>query len=177
MRFPRATGIHEHRRLTLFRGHYDLLYKSEDIISEAASTIDALSGSFNPEVRRVAEPAYQFADTFSQPDELGAYMAEIPFFTQVIPASTFSTSLYQSPSLSAPLQSLPSPTGGIGSQLAGTSLDATIMESNPHSDQSSSPSPSDRMSSNPIRYGNEQLDYNRRHANLRLQQAQAGVTV
>lgn len=159
-------------RLIQRRGHYDLLYKSEDVI-------DTIPGDLrNPEVRRVSEPVYDHFSNiaFSQTEELSAYMADLPGFTLSTPAPAFSTSLYPSPHPSATLQGVSSATTGLSIPLAGSSLNPTTIDSTPHSNQSTPPSSSENTPQTRFRGSPYQYEYQERHANLRFQQAQAGVT-
>lgn len=164
--------IFKGRRLIKRRGHYDLLYKSEDIFDQAMNSLR------NPEVRRVYEPVYPTFSTtdFPPTDDFGAYMADFPGYTLSTPAPVFSsTPLYQSPNQPSSLQGMPSPTSRISTQLASANLVPAAAERRPHPSQSPSPSSSENTPRARFRGSPYQYEYQDIDANLRLQRARAGV--
>ncbi|KAL6713587.1 hypothetical protein ACLMJK_009052 [Lecanora helva] len=159
-------------RLLYRPGHYDLLYKSEDV------TEMAIGASRNPEVRLVSEPQMDTFATFdfSPTADFGAYMADLPGFTLGTPLPSFSSSLYQTPTQTCSMPSIPSPITTATSTLAHTHLNIPTSEPQaPSNPPTSSPSPENV---NEIRFrGSEyQYSYQNCRARLRSQQLQAGFS-
>jgi len=154
------------------RGHYDLLYKSEDITDMAIESLR------NLEVRLVSEPIYDsFGNIdFSRSEDFGAYLSDIPGFTLCTPATTFSSELYSNPSQSLPTQSIPSPTNTVSTKLAQITLAPAVAESRTRSSQSTSPPSSENTTETKFRGSTYQYEYQECRVWLRSQQAQAGLT-
>ena len=157
-------------------GHYDMLYKSEDVHEMLPMPISALQ---NPEVRLVSEPMIEqtFGTcAFSPTDDIGAYLTDIPGFTLGTPMPSFSSNLYQTPTQTSPMPSVSSPTTTVSTQLAHANLNPPVSERKPHKSHSTSSSTPEKENEIKFRGSEYQYNYQNCRAKLRSQQAKAGFS-
>ncbi len=158
--------------LTQVSGHYDLLYKSKDVTEMAIGTLA------NPEVRLLSEPVYdRFERAYSHSENIGGYLLDMPGFGHCVPVTTFSSKHYQCPQDMSPTHRALSPPMNIHTKLGQTSLGPATRESlSPASKSASPPSSQKAVVEDKFRKSREQLEYEMRASNLRLEQEKAGFT-
>ncbi len=158
--------------LTQDSGHYDLLYKSEDITQMAIGTLA------NQEVRLLSNPVYdQFERAFSHSDDIGDYLLDIPGFGHCVPVTTFPSKPYQCPQDLSPTLRTLSPPMNIHTNLAQTSLSPAARESHSPASKSTSPPSSEKaVVEDKFRKSKEQLEYEKCAARMRQEQEKAGFT-
>lgn len=160
--------------LTRGSGHYDLLYKSEDVTDMAIGMLA------NPEVRLQADPIYdQIEPIFQHTEELPEYLLDLPGFGSCVRVTKFSSEPYQGAQGTSAVPEMLSPTMDIRTTLAKTSLSPVRKEepSPPPLRDSSSPPPMGKGGmENPFRATRLQNKYDLHFARLLAEQEKAGFT-